>query len=235
MSLLRLEGVRVIVTGGSRGLGRAVCEAYLREGASVVATAQRVGHLDALRRDASGWPGTLAARVPLDLGDPASVRDAAATARGVLGRIDVVVNNAAVLGPRAGLAGTSSEDLAAALAINVVGPIGLVRELVDALSDAAVIINVTSGAAGRARWGAYGLTKAALDTATRMLGEELGPRGVRVLAINPGGIRTQMRRDAHPEEDPAVVPHPRSIVEPFVAIAAGAAVDPYVEASEWTR
>jgi NAD(P)-dependent dehydrogenase (short-subunit alcohol dehydrogenase family) len=235
MSGHRLDGVRAVVTGGSRGLGRAVCEAYLREGATVVATARRVSHLDALVRDAAAWPGTVAGVLELDLADPSSVDRAAAGARHALGRIDVVVNNAAVLGPRAGLSVTSSSDLAEAFAVNVVGPIGLVRGLGDAFSDQALVINVTSGAAGRARWGSYGLTKAALDTASTMLGEELGPRGVRVVAISPGAIRTDMRRAAHPDEDPAVVPHPRSIVEPFVALAAGAASDPYVKATEWIR
>ena len=107
--------------------------------------------------------------------------------------------------------------------------------LADAFSEGAVVINVTSGAAGRARWGAYGLTKAALNVATEMLADDLRGRGVRCVAINPGPVRTEMRHAAYPQEDPATVRHPRSIIEPFVAIAAGAPVEGIVEASEWTR
>lgn len=235
MSPLRLEGRRAVVSGGSRGIGRAVCEAFLREGAHVVATATDVTHLDGLRRDADGLPGALVATVAMDLGDPASVAGAADAARAALGRVDVIVNNAAVLGRRVPLTQTPVEDLREALAVNVAGPIALVAALADALADGAVIIDVTSGAAARSHWGAYALTKAALNVATQMLGEELAPRGVRCVAINPGPVRTDMRRAAYPDEDPATVRHPRSIVEPFVAIAAGASTDGIVEAAEWTQ
>jgi NAD(P)-dependent dehydrogenase (short-subunit alcohol dehydrogenase family) len=235
MSPLRLEGRRAVVSGGSRGLGRAICVAYLQQGATVVATARSTAHLDGLRRDAEGLPGALVGALEMDLADPASVQAAAGGARALLGRVDVVVNNAAILGARIPLTATPAEDLRQALAINVAGPVGLVAGLADALSDGAVVINVTSGAAGRARWGAYGLTKAALNIAAEMLAEDLEACGARCVTINPGPVRTDMRHAAYPEEDPATVRHPRSIVEPFVAIAAGAPVEGIVEASEWTR
>ncbi len=235
MSPLRLDGLHAVVTGASRGIGRAIAETYLREGAVVVATARELAHLDALTRAAEGLPGRLARTLALELEDPSSVRAAASAARTELGRIDVLVNNAAILGDRIPLTRTPGEDLIRALAINVAGPVGLVAGLSEALSDRAVVINVTSGAAGRADWGAYGLTKAALNTATRMLEDELAARGVRCVAINPGGVRTDMRRAAYPAEEPATVPHPRSVVEPFVAIAAGARAGGVVEAREWNR
>jgi NAD(P)-dependent dehydrogenase (short-subunit alcohol dehydrogenase family) len=235
MSPVRLEGRRAVVSGGSRGLGRAICLAFLREGATVVATARSAAHLDGLRRDAEGLPGALVGALELDLADAISVRAAADAARVLLGRVDVVVNNAAILGARGPLTTVAAEDLSQALAVNVAGPVGLVAGLADALSDDAVVINVTSGAAGRARWGTYGLTKAALNIATAMLAEDLADRGVRCVAINPGPARTEMRHAAYPDEDPATVRHPRSLVEPFVAIAAGARVEGIVEASEWTR
>lgn len=234
MSPLRLSGRRAVVSGGSRGIGRAVCEAYLREGATVVATARDVAHLDGLRRAAERLPGTLAGTVAMDLADPMSVREAARVARAALGRIDVLVNNAGMLGRRVPLTETDSAELATALAVNVIGPVALVAALANAFADGAVVIDVTSGAAGRSHWGAYGLTKAALNTATQMLDTEFAPRGVRCVAINPGPVRTEMRRAAYPDEDPATVRHPRSIVEPFVAIAAGARVDGIVEAAEWS-
>jgi NAD(P)-dependent dehydrogenase (short-subunit alcohol dehydrogenase family) len=230
MSPLRLSGVRAVITGASRGIGRVIAEAYLREGAIVVATARELAHLDALHRAAEEHPGRLVRTVALELGDPASVRAAAHEARAELGRVDVIVNNAAVLGERGPLTATHGEALVEALAINVAGPVGLVAGLRDVLSDHAVIINVTSGAAGRAT---YGLTKAALNVASQMLADELAARGVRCVAINPGGVRTEMRSAAYPSEDPATVPHPRSVVEPFIAVAAGARADGVIEAREW--
>jgi NAD(P)-dependent dehydrogenase (short-subunit alcohol dehydrogenase family) len=234
MSPLRLDGLRAVVTGASRGIGRSVAEAYLREGAVVVATARELTHLDALARAAEALPGRLARTIVLELENPASVRAAADAARAELGRVDVLVNNAAILGERVPLTRTPGEDLIRVLAINVAGPVGLVAGLSAALADGAVVINVTSGAAGRADWGAYGLTKAALNTATRMLEDELAARRVRCVAINPGGVRTEMRRAAYPAEDPATVPHPRTVVEPFLAIAAGAPASGVVEARAWT-
>ena len=235
MSPLRLDGLRAVVTGASRGIGRVIAETYLREGAVVVATARELAHLDGLAGAAEGLPGRLARTLALELEDPASVRAALAAARTELGRIDILVNNAAILGDRTPLTRTPGEDLIRALAINVAGPVGLVAALSEALTDGAVVINVTSGAAGRADWGAYGLTKAALNAATRMLDDELTVRGVHCVAINPGGVRTDMRRAAYPAEDPATVPHPRSVVEAFVAIAAGARAGGVVEAREWNR
>ncbi len=234
MSPLRLEGVRAVVTGASRGLGRVIAEGYVREGATVVATARALAHLDAVTRGCDGAPGTLVRTVALELEDPDSVAAAAVACRAALGRIDVLVNNAGILGRRTSLLETAPNELTRAFAVNVVGPLGLVSGMMDGFADGAVIINVSSGAAGRAGWGAYGLSKAALNVMTAMLGEELRGRRVRCVAINPGGMRTEMRRAAYPSEDPQTVPHPRSVVEPFLAIAAGADAGDVVEARAWT-
>lgn len=235
MATLRLDGTRIIVTGASRGLGRVLAEEFVRAGARVVGTARTAGHLDALARGCAAGPGSLEAVLAVDVGDPESVAAAATAARAALGRVDVLVNNAGILGARVPLTAIGADDLADAFAVNVLGPLGFVRGLLDAFADDAVIINVTSGAAGRAGWGAYGLTKAALNTMTAMLADELAPRRVRCVAINPGGVRTDMRRAAYPDEDPATVPHPRSVSEAFVAIAAGAPATGLVEARTWTR
>ena len=102
------------------------------------------------------------------------------------------------------------------------------------MSRGGAIVNVTSGAAGRPTWGAYSISKLALDGITAMLRDELADREIRCVAINPGGARTAMRAAAYPDEDPATVPHPSSRVAPFIAIAAGADPGPHVEAAEWT-
>ena len=101
------------------------------------------------------------------------------------------------------------------------------------MAEGGAIVNVTSGAAGRPTWGAYAISKLAIDGITGMLREELDDRGLRIVAVNPGGLRTAMRAAAHPAEDPATLPHPSSVVEAFVAIAAGADPGPHVDAARW--
>ncbi len=103
------------------------------------------------------------------------------------------------------------------------------------MADEGCIINVTSGAAGRAGWGAYAVSKLGLEGVTTMLREELADRRIRCVAVNPGPVRTEMRAAAHPGEDPATVPHPSTVVEAFIAIAAGADPGPRIDAAQWSR
>ncbi|MFN8123437.1 MAG: SDR family oxidoreductase [Thermoleophilia bacterium] len=233
MGAPRLLGVRAIVTGASRGVGRAVAEAFVAEGAHVVATAREAGRLESFLRGARG-PGERPAGVALDLGDADSVAGAARAAILELGRVDVLVNNAGVLGSRVALEDVPPGELEAVVAANLVGTLRFTQAILPAMGHGGAIVNVGSGAAGRAGWAGYGVTKAAMDAATRMLREELADRGIRCVAVNPGGTRTAMRAAAYPNEDPATVPHPRSVVPPFVAIAEGADPGWHVEAREWT-
>lgn len=229
----RLLGLRAVVTGASRGVGRAVAEAFVAEGAHVVGTARDSGRLESFLRGARG-PGARPVAVALDLGDARSVTAAARAALLELGRVDVLVNNAGLLGSRVPLGEVPPGELEDVVAANLVGTLRFTQAILPAMGDGGAIINVSSGAAGRAGWGGYGVTKAAIDAATRMLREELADRAIRCVAVNPGGTRTAMRAAAYPDEDPATVPHPRSVVPPFVAIAAGADPGWHVEAREWT-
>jgi NAD(P)-dependent dehydrogenase (short-subunit alcohol dehydrogenase family) len=228
----RLDGTRIVVTGASRGLGRAIAEAAAAEGARLVLTATRRERLEAALAACRAL-GAEAEGIGLDLRDPAAIDAAAAGAAATLGRVDVLINNAGVLGVRAPLADYPLDVFEEVLDIGVVGTLRLIQRLLPAMADGGAIVNVTSGAAGRATWGAYSIAKLALDGITAMLREELAPRGIRCVAINPGGVRTGMRAAAYPREDPATVPHPSAVVEPFLAVAAGADPGPHVEAPEY--
>ncbi len=228
----RLDGTRIVLTGASRGLGRALAEAFAREGARLALTATRAAGLTATLR-ACAAAGAEAHGVELELGDPDSVDRAAAQAVAALGRVDALVNNAGLLGERSELAEYPMDLFERVMAANVIGTLRLTQRVLPAMADGGVVLNVTSGAAGRATWGAYAVSKLALDGITGMLRRELAPRGLRCVAINPGPARTAMRAAAYPEEDPNTVPHPSSLAEPFIAIAAGADPGPHVEASEW--
>ena len=228
----RLDGTRILLTGASRGLGRALAEAFAREGARLALTATRAAGLaGALRACAAA--GAEAHGLEMDLGDPDSVDRAAAEAVGALGRVDALVNNAGLLGERRELAEYPLDLFERVMAVNVIGTLRLTQRVLPSMADGGVVLNVTSGAAGRATWGAYAVSKLAVDGITGMLRRELEPRGLRCVAVNPGPARTAMRAAAYPDEDPNTVPHPSSLAEPFIAIAAGADPGPHVEASEW--
>jgi NAD(P)-dependent dehydrogenase (short-subunit alcohol dehydrogenase family) len=227
-----LDGVRALVTGASRGMGRAIAEAYAARGAHVVAAAREREHLSSLAAAAEGhgWRvDTLAA----DLAQEGETVRLGHDAVALLGRVDVLVNNAGLLGRRAPLADYPLDVWNDVMAVNVTGLLGLTQAVLPAMPDGGAIINVTSGAAGRPPWGAYSISKLAVDGITAMLREELAGRAIRCVAVNPGPARTRMRAAAHPEEDPDTVPRPSALVEPFVAIAAGADPGPHVEASRW--
>jgi NAD(P)-dependent dehydrogenase (short-subunit alcohol dehydrogenase family) len=228
----RLAGMRVVVTGASRGLGRALAEGFAEEGARVVATATTVRRLEGtlirMRERGADAQG-----VPLDLRDAASIAEAAAQAVAVLGRVDAVVNNASLLGLRVPLADHPMDVWDEVLAVNLSGTVAFTQALIPAISQGGAIVNVTSGAAGRAGWGAYGVSKLALEGVTSMLRQELADTGIRCVAVNPGPLRTTMRAAAYPQEDPATVPHPSSVLEPFVAIVAGVDPGPRINAAEW--
>jgi NAD(P)-dependent dehydrogenase (short-subunit alcohol dehydrogenase family) len=228
----RLDGTRIVVTGASRGLGRAIAEAAAAEGARQVLTATRPERLEAALA-ACRAAGAEAEGIGLDLRDPASVDAAAAEAAATLGRVDALINNAGILGVRAPLAEYPMDVFEEVLDVGVVGTLRLIQRLLPAMADGGAIVNVSSGAAGRATWGAYAVAKLALDGITGMLREELAPRGIRCVAINPGSVRTGMRTEAYPREDPATVPHPSAVVEPFIAVAAGADPGPHVEAQAY--
>lgn len=222
-----------MVTGASRGLGRAVAEGYAAHGARLVVTATRAERLDAVAaaiRSGGGDCHPLA----LDLGDPASVEAAGRAAVAALGRIDVLVSNAGVLGERVPLAEYPMAGWREVIEVNLTGTLALVQALVPAMAPGGVVITVSSGAAGRPGWGAYGISKLALDGVAAVLRDELAPAGIRSISVNPGGLRTAMRAAAYPDEDPATLPHPSGVVEPFVAIAAGADPGPRVDAQRWS-
>jgi len=220
------------VTGASRGLGRAVAEGVAGEGASLVVTATTPERLEATRAAVRARGGE-AHPVGLDLRDRESVAAAAAQALSALGRVDVLVNNASLLGERVALETYPADVWDDVMAVNATGTLALIQALLPGIADDGAIINVTSGAAGRAGWGAYAVSKLALEGITGMLREELADRRIRCVAINPGGLRTTMRAAAYPDEDPATVPHPSTVVEPFIAIAAGADPGPRIDAAAW--
>ena len=227
-----LDGARVLVTGASRGYGAAIARALSARGAHLVLTATDPAHLGRIARQCAD-DGCACDLVALDLASPASVDAAADEVARAVPRLEGVVMNAGVLGPMGPLDAADPDALAHAIDVDLTGQVRLLQRLSPLIADRAGVVLVTSGAAGRAGYGAYALGKAGLEALGLMLREEWAPRGIRVVAVNPGPVRTDMRAEAHPGEDPATVPPPAERVAPVIAVLEGTDPGPRVQASEW--
>ncbi|MDQ1445497.1 MAG: hypothetical protein QOI20_1961 [Acidimicrobiaceae bacterium] len=208
-----------IVTGASRGLGLALAEALAEWGWAVVVDARGA---DALRDAVAPLPGKVVA-VPGDVTDPAHRQALVDTAAG-LGGIDLLVNNASVLGPspQPPLADYPLDVLRTVYEVNVVAPLALAQAALPHLRTAnGRILNITSDASVEPYegWGGYGSSKAALDHLSRILDAE--EPDVRVYAVDPGDMRTQMHQDAFPGEDISDRPPPETAVPGLLALIDG--------------
>jgi NAD(P)-dependent dehydrogenase (short-subunit alcohol dehydrogenase family) len=199
-----------VVTGASRGLGRAVARELAARGWAVVVDARDAA---ALHRTAAELGGRVMA-VPGDVADPAHRRSLAdVVAR--LGRLDLLVNNASALGPSPlpTLDRYPLAELERVLAVNMVAPLGLTQVMLPALqATSGAVIDVTSDAAVEPYmgWGGYGASKAGLDQLSAVLAAE--QTAIRVYAFDPGDMRTQMHQEAYPGEDISDRPEPETVV-----------------------
>jgi NAD(P)-dependent dehydrogenase (short-subunit alcohol dehydrogenase family) len=204
-----------VVTGASRGLGLALTRELDERGWTVVADA-RGG--DALLAAVAGLE-----RVRVVPGDVADERHRIALVAAAGPSIDLLVNNASVLGPspQPPLADYPLDALRRVYEVNVVAPLALIQAALPRLTEGAVIVNVTSDASVEAYegWGGYGSSKAALDQLTAVLAAE--EPGLRVFAVDPGDMRTQLHQEAFPGEDISDVPAPQTSVPGFVDLIEG--------------
>ena len=237
----KLAGKVALITGGSRGIGKAVASAYARQGARVFICAR--GENDLARtvneiRDAGGEVAGLAG----DIGNPEDARRIVGAAVERYGRIDVLVNNASLLGSRVAIADYPIADWEAVVRVNLTGVFLLTQQALRVMipQRQGSIINVSSGVGrtGKARWGAYACSKAGLEGFTQVLADELKDCGIRVNSVNPAGTRTAMRAQAYPEEDPMTLPTPEEIMPIFLYLASDESVGvtgKALDAREWMQ
>lgn len=208
-----------LITGASRGLGRTVAAFLASQGYDLIVTARGPGDLETAARALRHDGGEVMA-LSGNVADPAHRRRLGQAAQGV-GRIDVLFNNASTLGttPFPRLVEYPLGALEDAFRINVAAPIAIVRRTLPLLeASGGLVVNITSDAAcaGYPGWGGYGLTKAAVESATVTLAHELRDRGIGVVAVDPGDMRTRMHQEAFPGEDISDRPLP-DVTIPFWA------------------
>ncbi len=218
----KLRGKIALVTGASRGIGRAVASAYAREGARVFICARNATDLERAISEITAAGGEVAGHAG-DIGKPEDLHRIVSAAIDRFGTVDVLVNNAAILGPRVDVVDYPLAAWQEVLDINLTGVFLLSREILPIMmaKKSGSVIHVTSGVGrkGKARWGAYAVSKAGIECLTQILADELQGSGVRVNAVNPAATRTGMRAKAYPDEDPQTLPEPDEIVSIFVHLA----------------
>ena len=221
---MKFEGQLALVTGASRGIGAATALALAKEGAHVVITARNAEGLEKIEEQIhdAGGNATIA---PLDLTDGDSIGRLATAIAGRWDGLDILVLNAAMLGSLGPVPGIDGQEFNKILTLNLIAQQALIAGFDPMLrkSENARLLAITSsvGRKPRAFWGAYGASKAALETLVLSYGEEMRNLGkIRTAIVDPGRTRTDMRARAYPGEDPASVKLPSVVADRLVEILA---------------
>ncbi len=221
----RLADKVALITGGTRGLGWAIAQAYAREGAKIVIAARTDAELKK-RAEELGEMGAEATAARVDLADESQAERLFSVATRAYGRIDVLVNNASLLGPMKSIIEYPVAEWRRIIDADLTAVFLTMKGALSSMIPAnkGSIINVSSGVGrkGRGRWGAYAVAKGGVETLTQVVADEVAANNIRVNTVNPGGIRTGMRAAAFPKEDPMSLPTPEEVVNAFIYLASDA-------------
>lgn len=218
---MRLAKSSVLVTGAGRGLGRAVAERLARRGARVVLVARTEEEIEAVARGLRA-EGHQAWAIAADVGDKQAIYPLVGAAAQLAGPVDLLIHNASTLGPTPlpYLMDTPCEALEEVLAVNLVGPFRLTRAVAGnmLLRGGGRVVHLSSDAAVSAypRWGAYSVSKAALDHLSRVFAAEFEGTGVSFWSVDPGEMDTRMHQDAVPEADRSTLRRPVDVADVLV-------------------
>lgn len=215
-----LNGKTALITGASQGLGRALALGFAREGANVVVNSRSEDSIrpvaDEIREAGAD---VLAVAADVSRGDDVGKLVEETVSR--FGRIDVLVNNAGVLGPRVAIEEYPEDEWREVIDANLTGPYLVSKAAIPHMAEGGSIINIVSGVSveGRAGWGAYSVSKFGVESLSQILAAELKDRNIRSNAVDPGGMRTDMRAAAYPEEDPTTRITPEENTAVFLYLA----------------
>ena len=222
MAAVDLSGKIALITGASRGIGAAVAKAYAAAGAHVILLARDVKKLEQVD-DTIRAQGGQATLLPLDLSQLDDVDRIGPTLHDKFGGLDIVVGNAARLGTLSPLTHIKAREFDTVFRINVTANFHLIRTLDPLLQQSkagrAIFVTTSHGVVyGRAYWGSYAISKAALESMVRVYASEVAQTPIRVNMINPGAVRTDMRAAAIPGENPMTLPAPEEVAPAFLEL-----------------
>lgn len=236
------SGRIAFVTGASRGIGRSAALGLAKAGAQVIACARGKASLEELDDDIFAATGHHATLIPFDLTDFDSLDRLTTALYERFGRLDVLVHAAGILGTLTPVTHVEPKEFDRVVGVNLTASWRLLRALdpLLRLSDAgrAIFLTTSPGVTeGRAFWGPYGATKAAMETLVRAWADEVEVTPIRAALLNPGPMRTRMRAAAFPGEDPQTLPHPDELVPLLLELADGHRVPPKTTVSfpDWSR
>lgn len=218
---MRLKDKVVIITGASRGLGKAIAEAFAREGAFISVCSRTDDIFISADQIKSSCTKCHVGKV--DVSDYDAVKEFVEEVYKRFGRIDVLVNNAAVLGVREKIVDYSVDEWRRTIDVNLNGVFYFTREVLRYMmpqgNGSIIMVSSSVGRRGKARWGAYAVSKFGVEGLVQVLADELKDTEIRVNSVNPGPLATKMRKQAYPGEDQSKLKKPEEIVEIFVYLA----------------
>jgi NAD(P)-dependent dehydrogenase (short-subunit alcohol dehydrogenase family) len=236
-----LEGKVALITGGSRGIGKAIAMAYARAGARIFICARKERDLKQAEKEIRSIGGEVK-WCAVDLSEEKEVKRLVKDVHRHYGTAHILVNNASILGPRVPIAHYPLAAWEKVLKVNLTAIFLITKEILELMipQREGSIINLSSGVGrvGKARWGAYAASKFGVEGFTQVLADEVKEWNIRVNAVNPGGTRTEMRAEAYPNEDPMILPTPDEITEVFLYLASTdsqAVTGKSFDTRDWTR
>lgn len=219
----RLDGRIALITGASRGIGRAVAKRFAEEGAHPILIARTRGALEELDDEIRAACGVESTLIPLDLRDFDAIDKVGAAMYERFGKLDVMVANAGLLGVLTPIHQLDPKIWNDVMSVNLTACWRLTRSMDPLLrasdSGRAIYVTSTVGHQPRAFWSAYAISKAGLEMLAKVYAEETQKTDIRVNLLNPGPTKTGMRAAAMPGEDPDTLPTPESIAHEFVTLA----------------